>query len=174
MLGRILGAGLIAAAAACYNAPEPDCGFTCGPGNSCPADYSCAADHVCHHAGFTGTCPGRADAGTDSVASFAVVSTVPADGTTGVQVNQVIKAMVDRDVAGVDSSTFSLTAGSTPVPATASYSLGSFSIHLTPKQQLAANTTFTAAISAGIHEHSGSGMLTPLQWSFTTGADTVV
>ena len=37
--------------AGCYSPPEPDCGFVCGPGGACPADYTCASDHQCHRNG---------------------------------------------------------------------------------------------------------------------------
>ncbi|MBV8756639.1 MAG: Ig-like domain-containing protein [Deltaproteobacteria bacterium] len=174
MLGRVLGAGLFAALAGCYSPPEPDCGFACGPGGACPADYSCASDHVCHHTGFSGTCPARtADAAADA-APFAIVSTNPADGATGVSVGQVIVANVDRDVDGVDSTTFSLEQDATPVAGTASYSLGSFHLRFVPALQLDPNTTYTAVIGTGIHAHNADGNLMPATWSFTTGADTVV
>ena len=173
MLRGILGAGLFAALAGCYSPPEPDCGFTCGPSNACPADYTCASDHICHRDGFEGTCPARtADAGADA-APFAAGSTTPASGATGVPVDQVITANVDRDVDGVTSSTFTLQQGAAPVAATASYSLGSFHLRLVPALQLAANTTYTAIITAGITEHNGGAALLPQAWSFTTGADTV-
>jgi len=173
MLRGILGAGLCAALAACYSPPEPDCGFTCGPSNACPADYTCASDHICHRDGFDGTCPARtADAATDA-AAFAIGTTNPANGATGVPVDQVITANVDRDVDGVNNTTFSLQQSAAPVDATASYSLGQFHLRLVPALQLAANTTYTVVISAGITEHNGAGMLTPAMWSFTTGADTV-
>ncbi|HET9625505.1 MAG TPA: hypothetical protein VFP84_29260 [Kofleriaceae bacterium] len=61
--GRLLGATLAlviaatGALAACYDVPEPDCGFVCGPDDrgtghtACPDDYTCAADHRCHRNG---------------------------------------------------------------------------------------------------------------------------
>ncbi len=174
MLRGILGAGLCVALAGCYSPPEPDCGFTCGPGGTCPADYSCAADHICHRTGFSGTCPGRtADAGIDAPA-FAIGATTPADGASGVPVDQVITANVDRDVDGVDSSTFYLLQqGTAHVTATASYSLGSFHLRLAPALQLAPSTSYTAVVAAGITAHDGGGSLTAAMWSFTTGADAV-
>lgn len=56
MSGRIAWAGLrialsVGAAAGCYEVPEPDCGFICGPSASCPAHYTCADDHYCHRDG---------------------------------------------------------------------------------------------------------------------------
>jgi hypothetical protein len=37
--------------AACYEVPQPDCGFVCGPDGACPDGYGCASDHYCHRAG---------------------------------------------------------------------------------------------------------------------------
>lgn len=37
--------------AACYAIPRPDCGFICGPGDTCPDGYTCADDHRCHRIG---------------------------------------------------------------------------------------------------------------------------
>lgn len=174
MLRRILGAGLLAALAGCYSPPEPDCGFTCGPGGTCPADYSCASDHVCHRSGFAGTCPGRTgDAGADAAAAVQVLSTMPADGAAGVSVATTIVATVDKDVDGVDSAHFYLQQGATPVTGSATYSLGTFHLRLVPALQLDPNTAYTAVIAAGITEHNGAGVLMPTMWSFTTGADTV-
>jgi NAD(P)H-hydrate repair Nnr-like enzyme with NAD(P)H-hydrate epimerase domain len=50
-LGVALGAALALAGAiitACYEIPEPSCGFLCGPGGACPDGYRCAADMYCH------------------------------------------------------------------------------------------------------------------------------
>jgi len=46
---RILGLG--GALTACYDVPQPDCGFGCGPLDACPEGYVCAADKRCHRIG---------------------------------------------------------------------------------------------------------------------------
>jgi hypothetical protein len=34
---------------ACYDVPQPDCGFRCGPDGACPEDYTCSTtDGRCH------------------------------------------------------------------------------------------------------------------------------
>jgi hypothetical protein len=50
---------LIVTPAACYSPYEPVCGFVCGTGGACPADYTCASDNVCHLNGSPAstTCP---------------------------------------------------------------------------------------------------------------------
>jgi len=51
----ILLAGLILAG--CYSPYEPDCGFVCGSGGTCPDDYTCnSADNLCH---LNGTSPNK-------------------------------------------------------------------------------------------------------------------
>lgn len=48
----IVAAGVLGArlAAACYDVPEPPCGFRCGPQGACPEHYVCNSnDGVCHH-----------------------------------------------------------------------------------------------------------------------------
>jgi hypothetical protein len=64
--------GLVGAAA-CYDIPMPDCGFTCGPSADCPDGYTCAADKICHRNGTlpTHVCNAtdagvQADASTDA------------------------------------------------------------------------------------------------------------
>jgi hypothetical protein len=57
-----------ALAPACYRLPEPDCGFVCGAGGACPADYTCGADNVCRRTAATSdaVCP-KADAAPDAL-----------------------------------------------------------------------------------------------------------
>jgi hypothetical protein len=46
-LGILLAGHLILTA--CYSPYEPDCGFVCGSGGTCPDDYTCnSADNLCH------------------------------------------------------------------------------------------------------------------------------
>jgi hypothetical protein len=49
---RALAAAALCAlcATGCYDVPQPQCGFRCGPGGECPENYTCnAADGRCHH-----------------------------------------------------------------------------------------------------------------------------
>jgi hypothetical protein len=41
--------------AACYEVPEPDCGFLCGADGACPDDYTCADGHRCQRIGAPAT-----------------------------------------------------------------------------------------------------------------------
>jgi hypothetical protein len=175
MLGRILGVGIIAALAACYSPPEPDCGFACGPSGACPADYTCAADHVCHRNGAAAglTCPGRPDAGIDAPsAAPQVLSLDPEMNATGVQVNQIVRMVVDRDLFGVDDSTFYLGDTDGPVAGTTQYQMFSLMAEIRPNLQLKPSMLYGVAVGPGITSASGAP-LTPFMWSFTTGPDTV-
>ena len=52
---------------ACYQLPEPDCGFLCGTGGTCPDHYTCASDHHCHKIGTPDTLVcGTPDAAVDA------------------------------------------------------------------------------------------------------------
>lgn len=60
-----LGAGVVAA---CYDLPEPDCGFRCGPDRECPEEYTCSDDdNRCHRQGSDPAlvCAEIVDAGAD-------------------------------------------------------------------------------------------------------------
>jgi len=50
---------------ACYSPPQPACGFVCGAGGACPADYTCAPllDNRCHLNGMPMTSCDMIDAG---------------------------------------------------------------------------------------------------------------
>jgi hypothetical protein len=46
----------VIALAACYSPYEPECGFVCGTGGACPADYTCGSDNICRRNGSTAMC----------------------------------------------------------------------------------------------------------------------
>jgi hypothetical protein len=72
---RALAAALLLAAG-CYDVPEPECGFRCGPGNACPEHYTCnEADGRCHRDGA----PASLVCGTVDAAIDAPVDAAPPD-----------------------------------------------------------------------------------------------
>lgn len=82
------GASLIAPG--CYEVPKPDCGFVCGAGGACPADYTCnAADNRCHYIGASPSlvCP-TFDASVDA----------PADAARDALPDAPIDAVVDAPI----------------------------------------------------------------------------
>src|SRR6185369_1543730 len=107
-----------------------------------------------------------------------VLSTVPANGATGVPTNQVVTATFSEamNAATISAATFSLSGpGATPVPGTVSYSAPTHVTTFTPTSALAASTTFTATITTGARDVAGNAMAVNKVWTFTTGvaADTV-
>ena len=119
------------------------------PERRLPRGLHCAADHVCHRNGAPPVSPARCrpDAAVDSPSSGPqVLSLDPAMNATGVQVNQIVRMVVDRDLFGVDNSTFSLSDGSSVVPGTSEYQQFSLMAELRPTLQLAPNTLYTAMV----------------------------
>src|SRR4051812_34869787 len=86
---------------ACYKAPEPDCGFVCGPMNACPEDYTCATDGRCHRNGTPASLVCGVDAGVDArvvdsrvadadLTAPTVMATSPLDNASNVDVTSTI------------------------------------------------------------------------------------
>lgn len=74
---RALAAACGLLAVGCYDVPEPECGFRCGPNKACPEHYTCnEADGRCHRDGapaslVCGTVDAAIDAPVDAATSFA-------------------------------------------------------------------------------------------------------
>jgi hypothetical protein len=155
--------------AGCYSKPEPDCGFACGPGDSCPDGYTCARDHQCHRNGASSTLVcGMPDAAIDAPVAPVVIFTSPMDGEMGVNVGATPSATFNEEVVGVSDGTMSLSSPTGAVAGNAVYSMEV--AQFVTDAQLEQNTTYTAHLAAGITSTSG-GALVPYQWSFTTGPD---
>jgi hypothetical protein len=103
MTGRLLAVGVGVASVlalafgaivpACYTAPEPICGFVCGPGGACPDDYTCMGDSRCHLNGAPMMSCGPVDAGVDAhIVDAMPDGFVPADTMVDAEM---IDAMVD-------------------------------------------------------------------------------
>src|SRR5438093_5897403 len=71
------------------------------------------------------------------------------------------------DASTIDTTTFTLKQGTTPVAGTVSYTNGT--AISTPSDNLAPLTTFTATISTGVKDLAGNPLTTDISWSFTTG-----
>jgi hypothetical protein len=85
-LALAAGALLVLALPGCYDVPKPQCGFRCGPDESCPEDYTCDhADGRCHLDGspaslVCGTVDaaiGGPDAAIDAAINAAIAGTAP-------------------------------------------------------------------------------------------------
>src|SRR3989454_725298 len=71
------------------------------------------------------------------------------------------------DASTINTSTFTLKQGTTPVAGTVSYS--GVTATFTPAATLSPLTTYTATISTGTKELAGNALSTDMSWSFTTG-----
>jgi len=102
-----------------------------------------------------------------------VIFTVPANGATGVPVNQAVSATFSEamNAATIDSTTFTLTApGAASVTGTVTYSAAGSVATFTPAASLAASTLYTATITTGAENLAGTGLAANYVWSFTTAA----
>lgn len=104
----------------------------------------------------------------DSTAPM-ISRTVPSDGAMGVSINRSVSATFNEAMnpASITSTTFTLTQGGTPVPATVSYT-GTTAV-LTPSDNLAVSSAFTATMTTVARDLAGNPLTVNDTWSFTTG-----
>lgn len=100
-----------------------------------------------------------------------VTGTLNANGATNVPINTKVTAMFSKwmDPLTINTATFTLRQGATPVPGTVAYT-GASAI-FTPASNLAANTTYTATITTGAKSAEGNALASDFAWSWTTTAD---
>lgn len=97
-----------------------------------------------------------------------VISTDPANNATAVDLNKVIRATfsMPMDPLTINTATFTLKNGATPVAGTVSYSGTTASF--TPSSNLLSSTTYTATITTGAKNVAGTPMTNDYVWTFTT------
>jgi len=99
-----------------------------------------------------------------------VISTSPANSTTGVPITSVIIITFSEtiDPSTFSSSTFTLINGGSNVEGTITVNgaLATF----TPSSNLAYSTNYTGTITTGVRDLAGNAMAVNYIWSFTTGA----
>ena len=97
-----------------------------------------------------------------------VVSTDPANATVGVSIDKVITATFSKvmENSTINSSTFKVMNGSTPVLGIVTYSgyVGTF----TPATPLTRGVTYEAIITTGAKDLEGNSMASEKKWNFTT------
>jgi hypothetical protein len=101
--------------------------------------------------------------------ALTVVSTVPANTTTGVPVNQVLSATFSEPMncPAFPATAFTVTGpGTTPVPGTIGC-MGTVAT-FTPAADLATNTVFTATITTAAQDLSGVSLASNYPWTFKT------
>jgi len=99
-----------------------------------------------------------------------VNSTLPLTSATGVASNNTVSVTFSEPMtpSTINSNTFTLMNGTTPVAGTVTYS-GSTAT-FTPASDLAASTTYTATVTTGAKDLAGNALAANLVWTFTTGA----
>jgi hypothetical protein len=106
-----------------------------------------------------------------------VTSTIPLNAATGVPFNQIVSATFSEAMnpATISSATFKLTGpGATAVSGLVAYAAVGNTLTFTPTANLAASTTFTATITTGAQNLTGTALANNYVWTFTTGAAPVV
>jgi hypothetical protein len=112
---------------------------------------------------------------TSDITPPTVISTVPADGATGVSNTAPITAKFSEpmEIASINSSTFTVktTSGGAAVAGVVTYDNASSTATFTPSSSLASSTSYTATITTGARDVSQNNMAAAKVWTFTT-ADT--
>lgn len=104
-----------------------------------------------------------------------VSAVTPAGGATDVATTTKPTATFDEpiDASTVTASTFTLSDGTSAVPATVAYDGASLKATLTPSASLALGKTFTATVkggASGVKDLAGNPLAADRTWTFSTGA----
>lgn len=130
------------------------------------------AGFACLGAVLTAGC-GSDDGGNDrpDTTPPRLLSTDPPDDVVGVALDQVITATFTEpiDIASIDSTRFTLTAGGVPAPGTVSAS--GRTVRLRPAAQLLPGTEHRAFISGLVTDRAGNPLGADFAWTFETQRD---
>jgi hypothetical protein len=101
-----------------------------------------------------------------------VISVTPPDLSAGICPDTVVVATFSEAMnpATINSTTFLLAAGSTPVAGAVTYDAPSHVATFTPTSSLALSTLYTATITTGAQDLFGNALASDFVWSFTTSA----
>jgi hypothetical protein len=100
-----------------------------------------------------------------------VISTIPANGATGVLLTQPISATFSMAMnpATLTNTTFTVaTSSGVAAAGTISYNVATSTATFTPSANLAASTTYVATITTGAQNTSGTGLSANYVWVFRT------
>jgi O-glycosyl hydrolase len=103
-----------------------------------------------------------------------VTSTVPANNTVNVSVNEALTATFSQPMnsSTITAGTFTLTGpGNTAVAGILTYNSGTSTATFTPSSALAYSTTYMATITTGATSSAGAALASNFVWSFTTGSN---
>jgi len=98
-----------------------------------------------------------------------VLSSIPADGATGVGLSQAVSVTFSEqmDPDTLTASTFTLTVGDPAIPVAGTVSYADSTVVFRPAADLASNGSFTATITTGANSDSGVALATEYSWTFT-------
>ncbi|MDP2791005.1 MAG: ice-binding family protein [Rectinemataceae bacterium] len=98
-----------------------------------------------------------------------IISTLPTDSATAVARNQTVEVTFSKDMdsATLNTDSFTLMAGATPVAGAVS-TLGAVS-SFNPTGDLAPNTLYTATVTVTAADLAGNALAAEKVWTFTTG-----
>ena len=100
-------------------------------------------------------------------------SRVPAAGASNIALTTNVEFSFDENVIGVDGTSVKLKKNGTDnVSAVILYSSSSHKVIIDPEFALDYNTPYTITLSNAIHDAAGN-VLTPVNWTFTTGVDNI-
>ena len=111
--------------------------------------------------------------GSTSCAPPTVISAAPPNGATAICPNTLVTATFSEAMKSstINTTTFTLTGpGTTPVAGTVTYVASSDVATFTPTNPLAFSTLYTATITTGAQDLSGTGLASNYVWTFTTSA----
>ena len=101
-----------------------------------------------------------------------VVSVAPPNGSDDICPSTLVVATFSEAMnpATINTTTFTLAAGSTSVAGTVTYSVSSYVATFTPDNPLTLDTLCTATITTGAKNLAGVGLTSNYVWTFTTSA----
>ena len=102
-----------------------------------------------------------------------VISAVPANGATGVPINQALTATFSEAMnpATINGATFTLTGpGGVAVAGAVTYVAAGSVATFTPAANLASSTVYTATVTTGATDLAGNALANNFIWTFTTAA----
>ncbi len=105
-----------------------------------------------------------------------VLSVTPLAGAVGVCPSTVVTATFSEAMnpATINTTTFTLTAGTPPVAVSGVVTFTGSTATFTPSSALALNTVYTATITTGAQDLNGDALANNFTWSFTTSATACV
>jgi hypothetical protein len=105
-----------------------------------------------------------------------VISNIPLNAATGVALNQIVSATFSEPMnpATISSTTFKLTGpGATAISGLVAYAAVGSTLTFTPTANLLPSTLYTATITTGVQNLTGTALVSNYIWTFTTGTAAV-